>query len=86
MKQSDFEQFLKKTPHVIAFQFHRKHVTLKLKKNFNSIFNFHECADISFQVARGRLKGNFIVHNSASTSHFRRRRQIVLAVQGRDQQ
>jgi hypothetical protein len=33
---------------------------------------------MSFQVARGRLKGNFIVHNTASTSDFRRR-QIVLA-------
>lgn len=51
---------------------------LKLKKNFNSVLNFPECADIPFQVARGRLKGNFIVHNFASTSDFCRR-QIVLA-------
>lgn len=51
---------------------------LKLKRNFNSVLNFPECADIPFQVARGRLKGNFIVHNSASTSNFCRR-QIVLA-------
>lgn len=46
---------------------------LKTKKTLIPSYISPECADISFQVARGRLKGNFIVHNFASPSHFRRR-------------
>lgn len=45
------------------------------------------CWHVVFQVARGRLKGNFIVHNFASTSDFSSDVRLRFGCfQGRDQQ